>query len=243
MWTSSALKFTTISMEGVRRIIDGKFDASVVMDVLRFRLGLSTDGIRAKVGSRCRFVVRAEDTRENSETMPRFRRTALPLGLSTDGTRVKVVSMCSFADLIEDTRENSETAPRFRRTALPIGLSVDGTRANVVVMEENSETIPTDGTRVRVLSARLGMLAALMLAAESALERALFKLPGLVMRAFAHSGLELVLQRAARGVSVLSLLDDDETVRTKRGPTAPWRSAVAMCQVLFVLIVSNFLKC
>jgi hypothetical protein len=74
---------------------------------------------------------------------------------------------------------------------------------------ENSETMPTDGTRVRALSARLGMLAALMLAAESALERVRFELPCLVMRGFAHSGLELVLQRAARGVSVSSLRDDE----------------------------------
>jgi predicted GNAT family acetyltransferase len=206
-------------------------------------LGLSTDGTRDKVGSMCSFADLIEDTRENSETAPRFRPTALPLGLSADGTRTKVGSMCSFADLIEDTRENSETAPRFR-------LSADGTRAKVgsmcsfvVVIEQSSETIPTHGTRVRVLSARLGMLSALMPAAESALERVRLKLLGLVMRMLLHSGLELVLQRAARGVSVLSLLDDDETVRTKRGPTAPWRSAVAMCQVLFVLIFSNFLKC
>ena len=80
---------------------------------------------------------------------------------------------------------------------------------------------------------RLGMLAPLMLTAESALERVLFKLPaGFVIRGLAHSRLESVLQRAARGVSFSSLLDDDETVLIKRGPTAPWRSAVAMCQVL-----------
>ena len=33
VWTSSALKFTDISMKGVRRIIDDKFDTSIVMDV------------------------------------------------------------------------------------------------------------------------------------------------------------------------------------------------------------------
>ena len=165
VWTSSALKFTTISMEGVRRIIEGNFDASVVMDAPRFRSGMSTDGTRAKDGS-----------------------------------------MCSFVVLIEDTRENSETAPRFRLAALPPGLSADGARAKVGICmaRENSETFPTDCTRVRVLSARLGMLASLMLPAESALERVLFKLPGFVMRALAHSCLDMVLQRAGRGVSVSS---------------------------------------
>ena len=97
---------------------------------------------------------------------------------------------------------------------------------------ENSETMPTDSTRVRALSARLGMLAALMLDAESAIERVRFKTPGLVMRGLSHSFLELVLQRAARGVSVSSLRDDGASVRIKRGPTAPLRSAVAMSSLV-----------
>jgi hypothetical protein len=165
VWTSRAVKFTTISMEGVRRIIDGMFDASVVMDARRFCLGLPTDSTRAMVGSMCCFVVPAEDKRENSETMP------------------------------------------------------------------------PDSTRVRVLSARLGMLAALMLDAESVSGRVRFKLPGLAMRGLSDSCLELVLQRAARGVSVTSLLDDDATVRTKRGPTTPLRSfAVAMFKVCRYLV-------
>ena len=48
--------------------------------------------------------------------------------------------------------------------------------------------------------------------------------PPFVMRGLAHSCRGMVLQRAARGVLACSLLDDDEPVRTTRGPTPLRRS-------------------
>ena len=87
--------------------------------------------------------------------------------------------------------------------SLPVGSGVvDDTRENALenahpgsgVLEDTRQnTLVMDGTRVKVSP--------------------------FDMRGLAHSCLGMVLQRAERGVLDCSLLEDDEPVRTKRGPT------------------------
>jgi hypothetical protein len=66
------------------------------------------------------------------------------------------------------------------------------------------------------------------------------KLPPFVMRVLAHSCRCTVLQRVARGVLGCSLLDDDEPVRTKRGPTPLRRIIGAMFVLAFMFLATDF---
>ena len=155
-WTLSVWKYASISVEGVRWIIDGMSVASVVMDVPRCILWLCRDDTRSKW----------QDGRRSKAKVGSMQLcTCVPVG----------------SGVVEDTRENA------LENAHP------GSGENTLVM---------DGTRVKV--------------------------PPFVMRGFAHSCRCMVLQRAARGVLGCSLLDDDEPVRTKRGPTPLRRSIGAM---------------
>jgi len=125
------------------------------------------------------------------------------LWLCTDATRSKRQ---------DDTHSKAKVGSMPLRTCLPAGSGVvDDTRENALenahpgsgVLEDTREnTLVMDGTRVRVSP--------------------------FVMRGLAHSCLGMVLQRLERGVLDCSLLDDDEPVRTKRGPTPLQRCIGAM---------------
>jgi hypothetical protein len=125
------------------------------------------------------------------------------LWLCTDATRSKRQ---------DDTSSKAKVGSMPLCTCLPVGSGVvNDTRANALenahpgsgVLEDTREnTLVMDGTRVKVSP--------------------------FVMRGLAHSCLGMVLQRAERGVLHCSLLDDDEPVRTKRGPTPLQRCVGAM---------------
>ena len=161
-WTLSVWKYASISVEGVRWIIDGMSVASVVMDVPRCILWLCRDDTRSK---------RQDGTRSKAKVGSMQLCTCVPVG----------------SGVVEDTRENA------LENAHPGSGVLEDTRENTLVM---------DGTRVKV--------------------------PPFVMRGLAHSCRCVVLQRAARGVRGCSLVDDDEPVRTKSGPTPLRRIVGAM---------------
>ena len=161
-WTLSVWKSASMSVEGVRWIIDGMSVASVVMDVPRCILWLCRDDTRSK---------RQDGTRSKAKVGSMPSCSCLPVG----------------SGVVEDTRENA------LENAHPGSGVLEDTRENTLVM---------DGTREKV--------------------------PPFVMRGLAHSCRCMVLQRDARGVLGCSLLEDDEPVRTKRGPTPQRRIVGAM---------------
>jgi len=94
-----------------------------------------------------------------------------------------------------------------------------GLLASSVLVEDargNDKTVAMDGTRAKFF---WGLRFVFRPA-----DGVLVKLSCFVMRGLAHSGRGMVWQRSARGILASLLLDDDEPVLTKRGPTPLWRS-------------------
>jgi hypothetical protein len=122
-WTLSVWKSASMSVEGVRWIIDGMSVASVVMDVPRCILWLCRDGTRSK---------RQDGTRSNNVgSMPSC--SCLPVGSGVvEDTRENALENAHpGSGVLEDTRENTlrtEMLTLSLRKRMPLSVSSSSSR-------------------------------------------------------------------------------------------------------------------